>query len=113
MTNMKAADAKEISSSVNAIANEKLKLEKDAQAGKKKTGNLSYMGNCTLKSTACVLSKLLLHCKNELYFCNTLCSEWKKTSIYLFIFITLTRAFLRFYRIVIFNLSDLVAALHL
>jgi translation initiation factor 3 subunit J len=40
MTNMKAADAKEISSSVNAIANEKLKLEKEAQAGKKKTGNL-------------------------------------------------------------------------
>ncbi|XP_078178158.1 uncharacterized protein LOC144572446 isoform X2 [Carex rostrata] len=36
MTNMKAADAKEISSSVNAIANEKLKLEKEAQAGKKK-----------------------------------------------------------------------------
>lgn len=38
MTNMKAADAKEISSSVNAIANEKIKLEKEAQAGKKKTG---------------------------------------------------------------------------
>lgn len=38
MTNMKAADAKDISSSVNAIANEKLKLEKEAQAGKKKAG---------------------------------------------------------------------------
>lgn len=45
MTNMKAADAKEISSSVNAIANEKLKLEKEAQAGKKKAGTLLLHSN--------------------------------------------------------------------
>ncbi|XP_031255244.1 eukaryotic translation initiation factor 3 subunit J-like [Pistacia vera] len=38
MTSLKAADAKEISSSVSAIANEKLKAEKEANAGKKKTG---------------------------------------------------------------------------
>ncbi|GAB2219952.1 hypothetical protein Droror1_Dr00007593 [Drosera rotundifolia] len=38
MTALKAADAKEIASSVQAIANEKLKAEKEAQAGKKKTG---------------------------------------------------------------------------
>lgn len=35
---LKAADAKEIASSVTAIANEKIKLEKEANAGKKKTG---------------------------------------------------------------------------
>ncbi|XP_010933261.1 uncharacterized protein [Elaeis guineensis] len=36
MTSLKAADAKEIASSVTAIANEKLKAEKEANAGKKK-----------------------------------------------------------------------------
>lgn len=39
MTNLKAADAKEVASSVTAIANEKLKAEKEANAGKKKSGN--------------------------------------------------------------------------
>ncbi|MQL80116.1 hypothetical protein Taro_012565 [Colocasia esculenta] len=38
MTNMKAADAKEVASSITAIANEKLKAEKEANAGKKKQG---------------------------------------------------------------------------
>lgn len=38
MTNMKAADAKEVASSITAIANEKLKAEKEAAAGKKKQG---------------------------------------------------------------------------
>ncbi|KAJ0463411.1 putative eukaryotic translation initiation factor 3 subunit J [Helianthus annuus] len=38
MTSLKAADAKEVASSVSAIANEKLKAEKEAAAGKKKTG---------------------------------------------------------------------------
>lgn len=38
MTDLKAADAKEIASSVTVIANEKLKREKEANAGKKKTG---------------------------------------------------------------------------
>uniref|UniRef100_A0A803LWW2 Eukaryotic translation initiation factor 3 30 kDa subunit n=1 Tax=Chenopodium quinoa TaxID=63459 RepID=A0A803LWW2_CHEQI len=37
-TSLKAADAKEVASSVTAIANEKLKAEKEANAGKKKTG---------------------------------------------------------------------------
>ncbi|XP_021713765.1 uncharacterized protein LOC110681914 [Chenopodium quinoa] len=35
---LKAANAKEVAASVTAIANEKLKAEKDANAGKKKTG---------------------------------------------------------------------------
>uniref|UniRef100_A0A7C9CFG8 Eukaryotic translation initiation factor 3 subunit J n=1 Tax=Opuntia streptacantha TaxID=393608 RepID=A0A7C9CFG8_OPUST len=35
---LKAADAKEVASSVTAIANEKLKAEKEANAGKKKAG---------------------------------------------------------------------------
>lgn len=39
MTALKAADAKEVASSVSAIANEKLKAEKEANAGKKKTGS--------------------------------------------------------------------------
>lgn len=39
MTSLKASDAKEVASSVTAIANEKLKAEKEANAGKKKTGN--------------------------------------------------------------------------
>ncbi|KAF5960330.1 hypothetical protein HYC85_001539 [Camellia sinensis] len=38
MTALKAADAKEVASSVTAIANEKIKAEKEANAGKKKTG---------------------------------------------------------------------------
>lgn len=38
MTTLKAADAKDVASSVTAIANEKLKAEKEANAGKKKTG---------------------------------------------------------------------------
>ncbi|EEF42788.1 eukaryotic translation initiation factor 3 subunit J isoform X1 [Ricinus communis] len=38
MTAMKAADAKDVASSVTAIANEKLKAEKEANAGKKKGG---------------------------------------------------------------------------
>ncbi|KAF5450953.1 hypothetical protein F2P56_031262 [Juglans regia] len=39
MTALKAADAKEVSSSVTAITNEKLKAEKEVNAGKKKTGS--------------------------------------------------------------------------
>ena len=39
MTSLKGADAKEVASSVTAIANEKIKAEKEANAGKKKTGN--------------------------------------------------------------------------
>ncbi|KAL8167721.1 hypothetical protein V2J09_009220 [Rumex salicifolius] len=38
MTSLKSADAKEVASSITAIANEKLKAEKEANAGKKKTG---------------------------------------------------------------------------
>lgn len=38
MTSLKAADAKDVASSVTAIANEKLKAEKEANASKKKTG---------------------------------------------------------------------------
>ncbi|KAI4347359.1 hypothetical protein L6164_008175 [Bauhinia variegata] len=38
MTTLKGADAKEVASSVTAIANEKIKAEKEANAGKKKTG---------------------------------------------------------------------------
>ncbi|MCL7021406.1 hypothetical protein MKW94_030744, partial [Papaver nudicaule] len=37
MKSLKAAEVKEIGSSVMAIANEKLKAEKEATAGKKKT----------------------------------------------------------------------------
>jgi hypothetical protein len=40
MTSLKGADAKDISSSVTAIANEKIKAEKEAAAGKKKQGNM-------------------------------------------------------------------------
>ena len=39
MTSLKGADAKEVASSVTAIANEKIKAEKEVNAGKKKTGN--------------------------------------------------------------------------
>lgn len=38
VANMKAADVKDVASSVTAIANEKLKAEKEAAAGKKKSG---------------------------------------------------------------------------
>ncbi|KAJ8773664.1 hypothetical protein K2173_005910 [Erythroxylum novogranatense] len=38
MTSLKAADAKDVASSISAIANEKLKAEKEANTGKKKTG---------------------------------------------------------------------------
>lgn len=38
MASLKAADAKDVASSVTALANEKLKAEKEANAGKKKTG---------------------------------------------------------------------------
>ncbi|XP_006646806.1 eukaryotic translation initiation factor 3 subunit J-A-like [Oryza brachyantha] len=38
MTSLKGADAKDISSSITAIANEKIKAEKEAAAGKKKQG---------------------------------------------------------------------------
>ncbi|RRT76395.1 hypothetical protein B296_00023254 [Ensete ventricosum] len=38
MTSLKAADAKEIAAVVTVIANEKLKAEKEANAGKKKQG---------------------------------------------------------------------------
>lgn len=37
MTTLKGADAKEVASSMTAIANEKIKAEKEANAGKKKT----------------------------------------------------------------------------
>lgn len=42
VANMKAADVKEVGSSISAIGNEKLKAEKDAAAGKKKTGIHSF-----------------------------------------------------------------------
>ncbi|KAG7589036.1 Eukaryotic translation initiation factor 3 subunit J [Arabidopsis suecica] len=38
LTNMKAADVKDVASSITTIANEKLKAEKEAAAGKKKGG---------------------------------------------------------------------------
>ncbi|XP_019169628.1 PREDICTED: eukaryotic translation initiation factor 3 subunit J-like [Ipomoea nil] len=38
MTTLKGQDAKEVASSITAIANEKIKAEKDANAGKKKGG---------------------------------------------------------------------------
>ncbi|XP_047317303.1 eukaryotic translation initiation factor 3 subunit J-like [Impatiens glandulifera] len=38
MSDLKAENSKEVASSVNTIANEKLKAEKEANAGKKKTG---------------------------------------------------------------------------
>ncbi|KGN51421.2 eukaryotic translation initiation factor 3 subunit J [Cucumis sativus] len=37
MVSLKAADAKDVASSITALANEKLKAEKDANTGKKKT----------------------------------------------------------------------------
>ena len=41
---LNASDAKEVSSSMTVIANEKLKAEKEATAGKKKTG--IYLNAC-------------------------------------------------------------------
>ncbi|GFP97377.1 eukaryotic translation initiation factor 3 subunit j [Phtheirospermum japonicum] len=38
MVSLKGSDAKDVASSVTAIANEKIKVEKEANAGKKKTG---------------------------------------------------------------------------
>lgn len=38
MTTLKGQDAKELASSITAIANEKIKAEKEANAGKKKSG---------------------------------------------------------------------------
>ncbi|KAL3519651.1 hypothetical protein ACH5RR_017800 [Cinchona calisaya] len=38
ITTLKGADAKDVASSITAIANEKIKAEKEANAGKKKTG---------------------------------------------------------------------------
>ncbi|KAL3522185.1 hypothetical protein ACH5RR_015019 [Cinchona calisaya] len=38
MTTLKGADAKDVASSITAIANEKIKAEKEANAGKKKAG---------------------------------------------------------------------------
>lgn len=41
MTSLKAADAKDVASTLTVIANEKLKLEKES-AGKKKSGGTSF-----------------------------------------------------------------------
>ena len=49
MTTLKAADAKDVASSVSAIANEKLKAEKEANAGKKKGIFLYTLTSCILK----------------------------------------------------------------
>ena len=43
MTAMKAADAKEVSASVSAIANEKIKAEKEATVSKKKQGTWFHL----------------------------------------------------------------------
>lgn len=40
MTTLKGADAKDIASSVTAIANEKIKAEKEANTGKRKAGGM-------------------------------------------------------------------------
>ena len=58
VTIMKAEDVKDVASSVTAIANEKLKAEKEAAAGRKKTGV------CTDKS----LSKLTLDSWSSYFF---------------------------------------------
>ncbi|KAB5560862.1 hypothetical protein DKX38_005819 [Salix brachista] len=54
MTSMKAADAKEVSTSVSAIANEKIKAEKEA-TGKKKTGEIFSTTYVVLASSAKIL----------------------------------------------------------
>lgn len=60
MTSLKAADAKDVASSITAIANEKLKAEKEAAAGKKKTGKLFLLSFLFSIITSPVLSPLLL-----------------------------------------------------
>lgn len=56
VVSLKASDAKEVASSMTVIANEKLKAEKDAAAGKKKTGNCSLpicAGMCKVGEVCC------------------------------------------------------------
>lgn len=55
-SSLKAADAKDVASSITAIANEKLKLEKEANAGKKRTGITCYIYLLFLR--LCVYSSL-------------------------------------------------------
>ena len=71
MTSLKAADAKEVASSVSVIANEKLKAEKEA-AGKKKTGTFF---RCTSMSYALV--GMILH-----FFCIPQCAYTDMASLY-------------------------------
>ena len=56
MTSLKAADAKDIASSITAITNEKLKAEKEATS-KKKTGKLSAISFFVLVSHVICLSQ--------------------------------------------------------
>lgn len=56
MTSLKGADAKDVASSVAAIASERIKADKEANAGKKKTGtvyvfSLSHTHSHTLTHT--------------------------------------------------------------
>ena len=63
MTSLKAADAKDIASSVTALANEKLKAEKEANAGKKKQGKkLDHVlpPNCRLLITEQISANYIL-----------------------------------------------------
>lgn len=56
VVSLKASDAKEVASSMTVIANEKLKAEKDAAAGKKKTGNYTLpicAGMCKVGDVCC------------------------------------------------------------
>lgn len=65
MTSLKAADAKDIASSVTAIANEKLKAEKEANAGKKKQGKKFKHGllpNCRLSFVERISANMLMYC---------------------------------------------------
>ena len=71
MTSLKAADAKEVASSVSVIANEKLKAEKEA-AGKKKSGKFF---RCTSMSYALVV--MILH-----FFCTPQCAYTDMASLY-------------------------------
>lgn len=61
-TPLKAADARELASSITAIANEKLKAEKHANGSKKKQGNESpepsYLCKINAACTAKVYSKM-------------------------------------------------------
>lgn len=59
VVSLKASDAKEVASSMTVIANEKLKAEKDAAAGKKKTGNYSLpicAGMCKVGEGFCKIA---------------------------------------------------------